>query len=89
MVIFKKRSDLIEDPPDDLAIIEKRSDLYEDPPQDLTQLWLHMLKVLFLEGGQMMILVENNYMVNFECGFFKFDYIPMVLSYFVFIYIFP
>ena len=48
-----------------------------------------MLKVLFLEGGQMMILVENNYKVNFECGFFKFDYIPMVSSYFVFIYIFP
>ena len=89
MVIFKKRSDLIEDPPDDLAILEKRSDLFEDPPQDLTQLQLHMLKVLFLEGVQMMILVEINYKVNFECGFFKFDYIPMVLSYFVFIYIFP
>ena len=32
MVIFKKKSDLREDPPDDLAILEKRSDLYEDPP---------------------------------------------------------
>ena len=31
MVIFKKRSDLIEDHPEDLAILKKRNDLSEDP----------------------------------------------------------